>query len=52
MVRVIREMMQTPDEKIETELVEQIASFGNRALYPLIEVLLSFKKIMKATTSS
>lgn len=50
MVQVIRAMMQIADEKTETELVEKIASFGGRAVYPLIEVLLSFKKLMKGST--
>lgn len=50
MVKTIREMMQTTDEKVETDLVEKIASFSGRAVYPLVEVLLSFKKLMKGST--
>lgn len=41
---LIGQMMRTTDEKKETELVEQIFFYKERAIYPLVEIILSLKK--------
>lgn len=46
-ISLVKDMMNTSDESREDELVEQIANRGKKALYPLIEFLLSFKRLGK-----
>lgn len=46
---LIREMMNATDESQEDELIEKIAAHGKKAVYPLIEMLLAFKKLGKKT---
>lgn len=45
--QLIQRMMQVEDEKTEVDLVEQIVAYEDLALYPLIEVILSFKELQK-----
>lgn len=47
--KLIQQMMQAGDENEETALVEKIVGHGTKALYPLIEFLLSFKKLGRKT---
>lgn len=42
-----KQMMMVIDEKTETECVEKIAAHGSLAVYPLVEMLLTFKKFGK-----
>lgn len=43
--KLIQQLMAAKDEKSETDCVEKIAVCRDKAVYPLIEVLLSFKKL-------
>lgn len=42
---LIQKMLSAEDEESETAAIEQISSYGNDALYPLIDALLMFKEI-------
>lgn len=44
--KIIRRLLDAKDEKLETKIIEDIASLGEDAIYPLIDFLLGFKKIM------
>lgn len=46
-VELIKQMMNETDEMKETHWVEKIADYGTLSVYPLIEILLSFKKLGK-----
>ncbi len=43
--QLIRQLFKAGDEKEETVVIEKIASLGEKMIYPLIEVLLVFKKV-------
>lgn len=45
--KLIKMILRTQDEKTETSLVEQIASYKETAIYPLVETLLILKKMRK-----
>lgn len=45
--QLIKKLLMAADEKTETSLVEQIASYKETAIYPLVETLLILKKIRK-----
>lgn len=45
--RLIKMLLTAQDEKTENQLVEQIASYKETAIYPLVETLLILKKIGK-----
>lgn len=44
---LIKEMMLASDDSNETALAERIAVYKDKATYPLVEALLSFKKLGK-----
>lgn len=44
---LIQQMMKDQDEKCETEIIEKIVSYRDKALYPLLEVLLSLKRVQR-----
>lgn len=44
---LIQQMMKDQDESSETEIIEKIVSYREMALYPLLEVLLSLKRVQK-----
>lgn len=45
--KLITQMLQAPDDKTETRLVEEIISHKENALYPLIDHILKFKDFGK-----
>lgn len=45
--QLIKKLLIVADEKAETSLVEQIASYKETAIYPLVETLLILKKMRK-----
>lgn len=42
-IELIERLLQSLDETADTVIIERIASYGERAVYPLIEALLSIK---------
>lgn len=44
-IKLIQKMMQAKEQNEETKIVEDIASYGESAVYPLIDFLLTFKEI-------
>lgn len=48
-VNLITQLLMNQDEDIENHLVQKILDLGNKALYPLIETVLAFKKLKKPT---
>lgn len=49
--KLITQMLQAPDDQIETRLAEKIISHKEDALYPLIDHLLKFKNFGKKLAS-
>jgi hypothetical protein len=45
--KIVGQLMQAPNDDLEAQAMERIAAYGTKAVYPLLDVILTFKEIQK-----